>query len=42
LSHLLNVKRSAVIQEVLLVICHNIPFSLVLSPLMENIVKITN
>jgi hypothetical protein len=39
LSHLLNVKRSAVIQEVLLVICDNIPFNLVLSPLKENIIK---
>jgi hypothetical protein len=39
LSHLLNVKRSAVIQEVLPVIYHNIPFNLVLSHLMENIIK---
>jgi hypothetical protein len=39
LSHLLNVKRSAVIQQVLLVICHNIPFNLILSLLMENIIK---
>jgi hypothetical protein len=39
LSHLLNVKRSAVIQQVLLVICHNIPFNSVPSPLTENITK---
>jgi hypothetical protein len=39
MSHLLNVKRSAVIQEVFLVICHNIPFNLVLSPLTEKYYK---